>query len=70
MQCWIYGDSLRDYTVGFFVMDPEKTKKYCESSGKTNDKSLMNDDDFRQLVYDDLCTLANANKFNSLEKPK
>ena len=30
----------------------------------------MDDDDFKQLVYDDLIVLANANKFNSLEKPK
>jgi long-chain acyl-CoA synthetase len=70
LQCWIYGDSLRDHTVGFFVMDPEKTKKYCDETGKTNDKSLMDDAEFRQAVYDDLITLANANKFNSLEKPK
>jgi long-chain acyl-CoA synthetase len=30
----------------------------------------MDDDDFRQLVYDDLMIFANANKLNSLEKPK
>jgi long-chain acyl-CoA synthetase len=29
MQCWIYGDSLRDHIVGFFVMDPDHIKKYC-----------------------------------------
>ena len=70
LQVWIYGDSLRDYTVGFFVVDPEKAKKYAEENGKTNDKTLMEDEAFRQVVYDDLCALANANKFNSLEKPK
>jgi long-chain acyl-CoA synthetase len=70
LQVWIYGDALKDYVIGFFVIDQEKTKIYSESTGKTNNKSLMDDDDFRQLVYDDLMVLANANKFNSLEKPK
>ena len=69
-QVWIYGDSLRDFTIGFFVIDQEKSKKYAGENGKENDKSLMLDDVFRQVVYDDLCALANANKFNSLEKPK
>ena len=30
----------------------------------------MEDEKFRQLVYDDLMKLAGENKFNSLEKPK
>jgi long-chain acyl-CoA synthetase len=29
-QAWIYGDSLRDHVIGFFVVDPENTKKYCD----------------------------------------
>lgn len=69
-QCWIYGDSLRDCCVGFFVMEPEKIKKYCSDTGKTNSPELMEDAELKQLVYDELCELATANKFNSLEKPK
>lgn len=37
MQAWIYGDSLRDHIIGFFVVDPENTKKYCTSKGQTLD---------------------------------
>lgn len=69
-QVWIYGDSLRDFIIGFFVVDPEKGKKFAEENGKTFDATLMEDEAFRQVVYDDLCALATNNKFNSLEKPK
>jgi len=29
LMSWIYGDSLKDYTIGFFVLDPEAMAKYC-----------------------------------------
>lgn len=51
-------------------MDPAKVKKYCDETGKTQDAALMDDKDFKQVVYDELITLAVANKFNGLEKPK
>jgi long-chain acyl-CoA synthetase len=70
MQLWIYGDSLRDFVIGFFVIDPEAAKKYCAEKGVTNDASLYSNADFKQTVYDDLMVLANSNKLNSLEKPK
>ena len=70
-QAWIYGDSLRDYIIGFFVVDPENTKKYCAQHGKTfGHDFLQNDKEFKQLVYDNLCKLAAENKCNGLEKPK
>jgi long-chain acyl-CoA synthetase len=70
MQVWIYGDSLRDYIIGFFVVDPAGVKKYCSENGKTQDAALMDNEEFKQAVYDDLMTLAIANKLNGLEKPK
>jgi long-chain acyl-CoA synthetase len=70
LQCWIYGDSLRDFIVGFFVVDPAKVKKYCEETGKTQDEALMDDMEFKQAVYDELMALAGTNKLNGLEKPK
>jgi long-chain acyl-CoA synthetase len=69
-QVWIYGDSLRDHIIGFFIVDPENTKKYAEANGKTFNDELLSDKDFRQTVFDDLMKLAVDNKFNSLEKPK
>ena len=47
MQVWIYGDSLRDHIIGFFVVDPEKIKKYCEETGKENNEALMEDKDLK-----------------------
>lgn len=70
-QAWIYGDSLRDHIIAFFVVDPENTGKYCKDHGKTFDQDfLLNDKEFNQHVFDELIKLASANKCNSLEKPK
>ena len=66
----MYGDSLRDFVVGFLCLDPDRVKRYTSENGKKIDEALMNDNDLRQIVYDDLIKLASENKFNSLEKPK
>ena len=42
-QCWIYGDSLRDHIIGFFVLDQDRVKKYCTESGKENSAALVQD---------------------------
>lgn len=67
---WVYGDSLKDYTIGFFVLDPEAMAKYCLQNDRVYDEKLLEDDSFRKLVYADLMSLAKANGLNSLEKPK
>ena len=66
-QVWIYGDSLRDHIVGFFVIDPEILKRF---SADITEEQLNAEKEFKQEVYDDLIRLATGNKFNSLEKPK
>ena len=66
----MYGDSLRDFVVGFLCVDEDRVKKYAKENGKEFDNALMGDQTLRQTVYDDLMKLADANKFNSLEKPK
>ena len=70
VQCWIYGESIRDYIVGFFVMDPDNLNKYASENGKEVNDDLMRDPALVQAVYDDLWRLANENKFNPLERPK
>lgn len=65
LQAWIYGDSLRDFIVMFAVIDPEKAQAF----GTVDDK-LMENDEYKNKVYEDIIRLADANKFNSLEKPK
>lgn len=69
LQSWIYGDSLRDYIIGFFILDPLVVKQWSEVN-KIEEISVPNNATFRQEVYDDLIKLATHNKFNSLEKPK
>jgi len=66
----MYGDSLRDFVVGFIVVDPDRVKKYATEAGKAFYDALMDSNDLKQLIYDDLMKLATTNKFNSLEKPK
>ena len=43
MQCWIYGDSLRDFIVTFLVLDPENLKKYADEKNKAVDDDLLKD---------------------------
>jgi long-chain acyl-CoA synthetase len=43
-QTWIYGDSLRDYIIGFFCVDPENTLQYCDKKGKTFDQAFLDND--------------------------
>lgn len=72
LQAWMYGDSLRDYVVGFLVVEPMVMKKVF--SGGAEDfqitEELLNDDKTKQAVLDQLWNLATEQKFNSLEKPK
>jgi long-chain acyl-CoA synthetase len=71
MQCWIYGDSLRDYVIGFFVVDPANAKKWATAHNvELNTDMVQNNKEFVQMVYDDINKLAVENKLNSLEKPK
>ena len=67
---WAYGDSIKDYIILFVVLDPLVLQKYCDTTGKENTKDIVDDDDLRQAVYDDIISLANESGLNSLEKPK
>lgn len=50
LQCWIYGDSLRDYVIGFFVIDPDQLKKQYDEI----DDALMENEQLRKAVYESL----------------
>ena len=67
-QCFVYGDSLRDYTIAFFVLDGAAFKWGKEKG--LNEQQVCESKEFKQVFYDDLMVLANHNKLNSLEKPK
>ena len=46
LQCWIYGDSLRDYIVGFFVLDPLVVKQWSEANN-VEESSVTNNTTFK-----------------------
>lgn len=46
LQCWIYGDSLRDYIVGFFVLDPLVVKQWSEANN-VEESSVPNNTTFK-----------------------
>ena len=69
-QCWVYGHSLRDHVIIFIVLDPQNLAKWAEENSIENNAEILENDTLKLAVFADLCKLANANKFNSLEKPK
>lgn len=50
MQCWIYGDSLRDHCIAFVVLDPDRMARYSKETGK-DAASLPDDEEVRDMVY-------------------
>ena len=70
-QCWIHGTSLKDHIVAFFVLPEPKVQQWCKSKGIPYNKiDVVNNQELRELVSDDVMRLHKENKFNSLEKPK
>ena len=54
MQCCIYGDSLRDYIIGFLVLEPAAVKKWAEENGVQETNSIVDNEDLRMTIYKDL----------------
>lgn len=72
VQAWVYGDSLRDYCVAFIVVEPLAIKKVF-GEGKEDFEmtdALLADEKVKQVILNTMLKLAEANKLNSLEKPK
>ena len=66
----MYGDSLRDFVVGFVVVEPATCKAYAEKKGIKFDKDMLASEEFKIEVMKDLYALASQYNLNSLEKPK
>lgn len=66
----MYGDSLRDFVVGFIIVEEGTVKGWASENGKEYTDALLEDEGLIKAVYKSLMDLANSNKFNSLEKPK
>ena len=72
VQAWVYGDSLRDHCVAFIVVEPLAIKKVF-GEGKEDFEmtdALLADEKVKQVILNTMLKLAEANKLNSLEKPK
>lgn len=44
LQCWVYGDPMKDYAVSFIVVDPDRLALYAEENklDKDSDSILEN----------------------------
>jgi len=69
-QIWLHGDSLHDWVMVFIVVDPDRTKAWCEEKNLEFNEDLMKNTELKKLVYESIIDIAKDNKFNSLEKPK
>jgi long-subunit acyl-CoA synthetase (AMP-forming) len=57
--------------VASVVLDPEVLKKWAASHNLNSEEDqILENEELRQAVYDDMIQLAVVNKFNGLEKPK
>ena len=68
MQCWIYGESLKDFIVAIIVIDPDRLALHAKNEGRVVDGELV--EEVRPLITSSMLELATKNKLNSLEKPK
>jgi len=48
----------------------DRIKKYCKDTGKDNSAAIAQDDELRQIVFDNMIKLAIENSCITLEKPK
>jgi len=74
LQAWIYGDLLRDYIVGIFVVDPHALAKFTSANNITPDlateDAYVSNPDVREAVYASIIKLADTHKLNDAERPK
>ena len=70
VQCWVYGSSMKDHVIIFIILDPDNLKKWAQANNVENNEDIVNNDALKETIFADMIKLANANKFNSLEKPK
>lgn len=67
-QCFVHGESIKDYCVCVIVVNPEKA---AEFSGSTeHHQQTLEDPLFVETVMRDMYKIGDSRKLNSLEKPK
>ena len=52
------------------MLDPDNLRKWAEANYVGNNEDIVNNNVLKETIFADMMKLANANKFNSLEKPK
>ena len=67
-QCFVHGDSTKDFCVLIGVVDPPKAAQFANT--KDPQESTLKDPLFIETVLRDCYALGDKNKLNSLEKPK
>jgi len=67
-QSFVYGDSLKNCVVAIVYPDQNAVKKFKESQPEGT--NVLESDEFKKLVLDDMNRLATEHHCSSLEKPK
>lgn len=65
--CFIHGDSTKDYAILIACVDPAKVKEWAKAEPT---EEMCKNPEFIDLIVQDLKKLADAQKLNSLERPK
>lgn len=70
-QVWIYGDSLKDHVIMFCVTEAPKIKNFASKLGIEGEPAdLCKNQKIIQAYFEECMGLADAAKFNPLERPK
>lgn len=69
-QIYVYGDSYNSYLVAVGVPDKDQVKSWAKSNDVDNMEELLESEDLKSAVIEDLDQIAKENKFNGLERIK
>lgn len=69
-QIFVYGDSSESHLVAIIVPEKDDIKSWAEGKGIENMEELLENDELKEAIIEDLNSLAAENKFTGLEKIK
>ena len=68
-QCWVHGESIKDYAIAFVVVDPDHLAAFCKTN-KLSTADALASEELRTIIYGEMMALAKKFNLNGLEKPR